>query len=188
MEQNERQSVLDHLNSSRDHLERLVEGLTEEQWRYSPGEGRWSIGQCIEHVTRVEKRIYGLIGTKLEENKPEPEKATLEQKAKDAFVARVMPDRSARRNAPEPAMPTGAWASGRELFADFQKMRHNTTEFAQSTQRDLRTFFIPHGFFGETDCYQWLLLLGLHAARHAKQIEEIKATPGYPAGAAAVAN
>jgi hypothetical protein len=180
MEQNERQLVVDQLNSSRDHLGRLVEGLTDAQWRYSPGEGRWSIGQCIEHVTRVEKRINGMIGKKLEENTQEPAKATAEQKAKDADVIRMLPDRSVPRKAPEVAQPIGEWTDAGALFADFQATRHNTTEFASTTQGELRNFFLPHGFFGEVDCYQWLLMLGLHATRHAQQIEEIKAAPGYP--------
>jgi len=188
MEQYERQLAIDELNASRDHLERLVEGLTEEQWRYSPAAGRWSIGQCVEHVTCVEKRIYGLIGTRLDENHPEPSKATPEQKAKDEEVKRVLPDRSFPRNAPAAVQPAGDWAEGRELFADFQKTRQNTTEFARTTTGDLRNFFIPHGLFGDMDCYQWLLMLGLHATRHARQIEEIQAAPGYPKNSAAASN
>ncbi|HWF07976.1 MAG TPA: DinB family protein [Bryobacteraceae bacterium] len=180
MEAHERQSVVDQLDSSRDHLTGLIAGLSAEQWRFSPAEGRWSIGQCVEHVTRVEKRVFGLIGKKLQENNPEPAKATPEQKAKDAEVARLIPDRSIPRNAPEPALPTGAWSHGGELVADFEKTRQGTAEFARTSQGALRHYFIPHALFGELDCYQWLLALSLHGLRHARQIEEIKAAPGYP--------
>jgi hypothetical protein len=180
MEAQERQTVVDQLDSSRDDLGSLVAGLTAGQWRFSPGEGRWSIGQCVEHVTRVERRVFGLIGKKLEENNPEPAKATPEQKAKDGEVARLIPDRTIRRNAPEPAQPVGEWSDGSELVADFEKTRQGTTEFARTTQGALRNYFIPHALFGELDCYQWLLALSLHGVRHARQIEEIKAAPGYP--------
>lgn len=181
MEQHERETVIDQLDATRDHLHRLTDGLTPAQWRFSPGEGRWSIGECIEHVTIVEKRVFGLIGKKLAENNPETVKATPEQRAKDGDVARLIPDRSIARTAPEPARPTGGWTDGGELVSDFHNTRGVTTEFARTTQDNLRCFFIPHALFGELDCYQWLLALSLHGARHAKQIEEIKSSPGYPA-------
>lgn len=119
-------------------------------------------------------------GSSIEENNPEPAKATPEQKAKDDEVARLIPDRSIPRNAPESAQPAGHWSDGSELVAGFEQTRRGTTEFARTTQGELRHYFIPHGLFGELDCYQWLLALSLHGLRHARQIEEIKATPGYP--------
>jgi len=30
------------------------------------------------------------------------------------------------------------------------------------------------------ECYQWLLFLGLHCERHVRQLEEVKADPGFP--------
>jgi hypothetical protein len=179
MEQNERQLVIDRLNSSRERLGNLTASLTAEQWRFSPGEGRWSIGECVEHVTRVEKRVFGLVEQKLAEN-PEPAKATPEQKAKDDEVARLVADRSTPRTAPEPARPTGEWSDASELVDDFEKTRRATTDFTLTTRDNLRNYFIPHGVFGELDCYQWLLLVSVHGARHAEQIEQIKAAPGYP--------
>jgi hypothetical protein len=32
----------------------------------------------------------------------------------------------------------------------------------------------------EADAYQWLLFLSAHTERHTKQIEEVKATAGFP--------
>ena len=34
---------------------------------------------------------------------------------------------------------------------------------------------------GEVDAYQGILFLSAHTERHTKQIEEVKATTGYPA-------
>jgi hypothetical protein len=179
MEKQERQLVLDQLAASKARLLELVDGLTPDQWTFRPAEGRWSIGECMEHVVRVETRVLGIIGTKLAEGAPEPEKRDPAH-AKDAVVAQGVPDRTARREAPEPVRPTGQWPGPDELLAEFRKTRQRTTEFAATTQADLRSYFHPHGGFGELDCYQWLLVLSLHGSRHAQQIEEIKAASGFP--------
>jgi uncharacterized damage-inducible protein DinB len=179
MEERERRLVLDQLTSSREQLLGLVDGLTPRQWAFRPGEGRWSIGECLEHVVRVENRILGLIGKKLDEGLPEPEKQDPAH-AKDALVAQTVPDRTIRRQAPEPVRPTGQWPHSSELLAEFRNTRQRTSEFTAATQSDLRGYFLPHMALGELDCYQWLLVLSLHGFRHAQQIEEIKAAPGFP--------
>jgi hypothetical protein len=179
MEQHERQLVQDQLAASETRLLELVDGLTPDQWKFRPGEGRWSIGECVEHVMRVEDRVFGIIAKKLAEDKPEPEKRDPAH-AKDAVVAQGVPDRTTRREAPEPVRPTAQWPGADELLAEFRKTRQRTAEFAATTQSDLRSYFHPHGGFGELDCYQWLLVLSLHGSRHAQQIEEIKAASSFP--------
>ncbi len=128
---------------------------------------------------RVENRVLGFIGKKLQEGTPEPERQDPSH-AKDALVAQALPDRTVRREAPEPARPTGQWADADELLGEFRKTRQRTTEFAATTRGDLRSYFFPHAALGELDCYQWLLVLSLHGGRHALQIEEIRAAPGFP--------
>jgi uncharacterized damage-inducible protein DinB len=187
METHERQLVLDQLAASQAQLLELVDGLTEDQWTFRPAEGRWSIGECLEHVVRVENRVLGVIEKKLAEGKPEPEKQDPAH-ARDAVVAQGVPDRTIRREAPEPVRPTGQWPDADELLAEFRKTRQRTAEFAATTQSDLRSYFHPHGGFGELDCYQWLLVLSLHGSRHAEQIGEIKATSGFPRPAASPAS
>ena len=178
MEERERQLVVDQLTDSRERLLELVDGLTAEQWTFRPAEGRWSIGECLEHVMRVENRVLGLIGKKLNnEDAPAQESGRVD----DTIVAKAVLDRSVARQAPEPVRPTGQWPDSNELLAEFCKTRERTTEFAATTEGNLRGYFIPHMAFGELDCYQWLLVLSLHGSRHARQIEEIKASAGFPA-------
>jgi hypothetical protein len=179
MEEQERTVLLKQLVVSRDRLLELVAKLTPEQWAFRPAEGKWSIGECIEHIMRVENRMMGLIGNKVSEGAPDPEKRDPAH-AKDALIAQIVPDRSARREAPEPARPIGQYPDPNELLAAFRKTRERTSLFAATTQVDLRGYFHPHMALGELDCYQWLLVLSLHGSRHAQQIEEIKATQGFP--------
>ncbi len=178
MEEHERQLVAEQLAASRERLLALVEGLTREQWTFHPGDGRWSIGDCLEHIAIVENRVFGLIETKLA-GAPEPEKRD-PAKAKDAFLANAVPDRASRREAPEAVRPAGLWLDPAELIAGFETARARSAQFAAGTGADLRSYFLPHAAFGDLDCYQWLLLLSLHGERHARQIEEIKADPAFP--------
>jgi len=182
MEEHERQLVVDQLTASQARLLELADGLTAEQWTFRPAEGRWSIGECLEHVIRVEKRILGVIEKKLNEEIPVQDRT----RVGDALVAKAIPDRTVRREAPEPVRPTGQWPDPTELLAEFRKTRQLTTEFATATQGDLRGYFIPHMALGELDCYQWLLVLSLHGFRHAQQMEEIKASAGFPRATASL--
>lgn len=178
MDDRERQLVVDQLTASRERLLELVHGLTEEQLAFSPAAGRWSIGECLEHVTRVETRVLALIEKKLAGASPET--GQREARVDDALIKKALLDRTVGRNAPENARPTGQWANSGELFAEFLKTRQRTSEFAATTQADLRSYFHPHGALGELDCYQWLLVLSLHGSRHGQQMEEIRAAAGFP--------
>jgi hypothetical protein len=181
MQEHERQLVVNQLTASRERLLELSHGLTAEQWTFRPAEGRWSIGECLEHVMRVENRILALIGKKLKDDAPSEATSRVD----DALVLKGVLDRSVAREAPEPVRPTGEWPDPNELLAEFGKTRQRTTEFASTTQGDLRRYFIPHMAFGELDCYQWLLVLSLHGVRHARQMEEIKAATEFPRAASA---
>lgn len=178
MDERERSLVLEQLAASREQLFGLVEGLTTEQWAYRPAEGRWSINECLEHVTRVENRVFGTITAKVAEGAPEP--ARPEVSGKDEAVQKVVLDRMTTRQAPEAARPTGLWLDA-QLLEEFGRTRQRTIDFASITDSELRGYFITHMALGELDCYQWLLLLGLHGMRHAQQIQEVKRSPGFPA-------
>jgi hypothetical protein len=185
MNEQERELAVHHLAVSRVRLLGLVESLSAEQWVFHPGEGRWSIGDCVEHVTRVESRVMGFIGQKLEG--PPLAEIPASVREKDASLMKVVPDRTKRRQAPEAARPEGKCADGGQLLAEFLKTRTKSAQFAAETRADLRSYTHPHGAFGDLDCYQWLLLMGLHTERHARQIEEIKADAGFPAAAGSAA-
>ncbi len=179
MNDSERQLAADHLTASRERLLGLVSDLTPEQWTFHPGEDRWSIGDCLEHITRVETRMLGVIEKKIEE--PPLAAAAEAIREKDKLLLQAVADRSTRRQAPEAVRPTGQWPDAGALMAEFEKTRARTRQLVAETPADLRAYTHPHGGFGDLDCYQWVLLLGLHAERHARQIEEIKSDPAFPA-------
>ena len=183
MQEQERQVIIGHLNSSRNRILRVIDGLTPRQWAFRTAEGRWSIAECLDHVIRVEDRVRGLVANKLREGTPQPEQrlSAEELRDKDARISKGVVDRSVPRQAPEAMRPDGGPANSAELAAAFRATRERSAEFVRTIEGDLRSHFHAHGFFGEIDCYQWLILMGLHSARHAEQMEEVRASQNFPA-------
>jgi uncharacterized damage-inducible protein DinB len=176
MNERERQRVLEQLESSRTRIIGMLESLTPEQWAFQPESGRWSANEVLEHVVVVENRVLGFISEKTK-GEPDPVK---QSQAQDEMLAAALPDRTNKRQAPAVAHPSGQWP-GAQALSEFENTRQRTIDFVSKCPQNLRHYFQPHGAFGELDCYQWVVLLALHADRHGMQIEEVKAAPGFPA-------
>jgi hypothetical protein len=179
----ERELIVEHLAQSRERLVLTIEGLTGEQRSFRPAGDRWSIADCIEHITVVESNVLRNIQQVLQ-SPPEPHHQD-EVRGKDEIILERVPSRQRRLKGPAEMMPQGRWPDFEELVRQFEAARERTVRFSAVTQADLRNHFFPHPFLGLLDCYQWLLLLGAHCERHVRQIEEVKADAGFPAGQAA---
>lgn len=178
MDAKERQFVVEHLAQSRERLVLTIEGLSDEQRNFRPGEDRWSIADCVEHVTVVESSVLGSIQKVLQT--PPEEALRSEVQGKDQLILERVPARERRVKGPAEAMPQGRWPEFEELVRQFEATRERSVRFSAVTQADLRNHFFPHPFLGLLDCYQWLLFLGAHCERHVRQMEEAKADPLFP--------
>jgi DinB superfamily len=174
----ERQRAIAHLEETRDRLMHTIRARSREQFQYKPSADCWSIAENFEHLIFVEGRILAGIDRALQKGSTVP--CALDD---DTLMRRVV-DRTARRKGPDALAPTGRWPQER-LVLEFQAVRNRSLEFAKTTTAELRKHSYPHPFFGELDCYQWLLVIPLHGERHRLQIEEVAATPGFPRAAIA---
>ena len=177
----ERERLTRYLAASREKLLLLVKGLSAAELDYKPAPDRWSAAENIEHITVVENIVFGRVTSALGSS-PDPSKRGAWEGRDDAIVHEVE-SRVKRLQAPELGLPKGRWAHD-ELFRQFEATRQRTSDFATSTTAAPRSHVFPHPFFGELDCYQWMLLMGAHCIRHTAQIEELMATPGFPRAAA----
>jgi hypothetical protein len=175
----ERQVVLDLLKSSEAKLLELTAGLSGAQWHFQETPERWSIAGILEHMIVFEDFIRGVIQDLLAQP-PEPERAAGVAE-KEPLVMAIGHARERKIGARDAMIPRGRWTDMQEMLAEFRKRRARTLSFAAETQADLRSRFFAHRTLGDLDCYQWLLVLGQHGARHALQIEELMAHPDYPA-------
>jgi hypothetical protein len=184
VEKTDRDRLLEHLAESREFLLHTVDNLTPEQRSFRPAEDRWSVADCIEHITVVEHGTLQRIQTILQGPPPDEPAPT---EGKDEMILDRVPARATRVKGPAQVMPTGRWPDFEELLRQFEAARERTLRFAAVTQADLRSRAFPHPFLGPLDCYQWLLFLAAHCERHAHQVEEVKSDPAFPRGLGASA-
>ena len=168
----ERQYLVNRLRQSRDRLSQSVADLPEELCRIRPSETSWSVIDCVEHIVIAEKAWHVRLQGRQPVNEPV-------DRAKDDLVVRVA-EPGEKRSAPERAQPRGKYATLADAVQEFCTARDQTVDFAERTAEDFRAFSVEHAL-GVFDIHQFLLLAAAHAERHAKQVEEIRASAAYRA-------
>jgi uncharacterized damage-inducible protein DinB len=165
----ERTEIVENLERSRQEFMAAVAGLTEAQARARPDPERWSVLDCVEHVTTVEQRFLGWLeaAKKLDEPRVDKEKEA-------GLMARI-PDRSTRAKSPEAALPTGRFATLQQALEQFNRGRTRSVEFAQDRCDDLYCLASEHPRFGPMNGVEFLIIIAGHSRRHAAQILETRA-------------
>ena len=153
-------------------LLKSIEGLSEAQWNYKPAPDRWSVAEVLEHITAAEPVIRDMAVKSLET--PAGEGSN-----KDDLVLTAVVDRSKKFKAPEPLIPTHKFAAPADAVAAYRKERAETLKLAAS-DADFRAHGSEHFLFGPLDSAGWVLFLSAHSERHTLQIEEVKASEGFP--------
>ena len=174
----------DDLNRATDHLKKTTadflaatEGLSAEQWTFKPAPDRWSAAEVVEHIAATEDALFGLIQGQVMTAPARTEPADV--KEIDDFILQAIPDRSAKRQAPEPLRPTARFGSGPESVNHFKESRARTLAFLTGT-KDLRDHVTDSPLGHKLDAYQWVLFISAHCERHTKQLNEVKADPNFP--------
>lgn len=178
----EREALIKELQKSEQVFLKAIAAVTAAQAKFKAAPDRWSVLECAEHLALTEPFLFGLAlqtATKTEVKPDLSKRAAADVSAADQKVAARVVDRTQKAKAPEPATPTGKFATLEAATAAFRAERAKTIEYVRTTQHDLR----GHGFAlgpETSDAYQLLLLLAGHTERHSAQIDEVKASPGYP--------
>lgn len=176
--QQERDSLLKHLDQTRQAFLESISGLSDAQWTFKAGPDRWSIAEVAEHIAVSETTIRELVTDKIMKSPAVPREPN---PVPDEKLLASLLDRTSRFQAPEMLKPTNRWASRDALTKDFIAAREKTAAYVKTTTDDLHAHGAPHPVFKMLDGYQWVLLLSGHSGRHTAQIEEVKTSAGYPA-------
>jgi len=142
----------------------------------------WSISDVVHHVSLVDEANAKLTSNMLKRARtnplpPDTSPDGSEIHSMDEVFARMG---AAKFQAPEFVAPHSNSVIGESLAkleASRERMLANVN---QLDGFNLSGLTYPHPFAGELNAYQWVLMAGAHEARHAEQIERMKAQPGFP--------
>ncbi len=171
----DREKGVKYLEQTRDAVVAATKGLSEAQWKFKAAPDKWSAAETLEHIALGEDYMFGYVENKVMTSPPGA--ADRDITKLDALVLSMVPDRTNKRQAPPPLVPTGKWTPS-EALDHFLKSRAVTIEYMKTT-KDLREH-VAESPLGMLDGYEWLLFIGAHSERHTKQILEVKADAGFP--------
>jgi uncharacterized damage-inducible protein DinB len=177
MTQAERAYLIDQLEQSKKGVLASIAGVSDGQWTFKPAPNVWSLQECAEHIVLAESYFFGAAQQALKTTavaRPEASNATQDQK-----LVAAAKDRTTKRKAPEPIVPSGKFATAQDAVRAFTEVRDKSIAYVKSSNDELRTH-VSKGPAGDLDAYQFLLLMAAHSVRHTEQIHEVQADPDYP--------
>jgi hypothetical protein len=174
----ERKYAVDYYQKTKANLLADVKGLSANQLNWKADTSRWSIYQCTEHIALAETMIWQWVQSF--NNQPATPQKRAEVKVTADQIITMLSDRSHKFHAPEQLVPVAQFPNEDAALAAFINRRDSTIHYITTTQDDLKDHFMTGGPIGTIDCYQGLIFLAAHSARHTLQIEEVMATPGFP--------
>ena len=174
----ERENAVKSLKETKSNLLQSLKNLSDAQVNFKASPERWSIKECVEHITLAEKGLWQMEEASLKAAAT-PEKRS-EVKITDDGLMKIITDRSQKLTAPEPFRPEKyKVAELSDVVKDFTAERNELIEFVKKTDDDMRNHMVTMPF-GTIDSYQLLLMISGHCNRHTQQINEVKADPNYP--------
>jgi hypothetical protein len=163
--------------------------LTRPQFNWRPTSGpTWSVGQCVDHLTRANALYLDAVGAALERARPRPATAPLTARANLLgrwMIASLEPPPTRRLVAPRPIQP--APQSDYDVDATLRRFDDtlvrlaavvprawtidpNRTRFKNPLLKNLPLFNITAA----------LQILTAHSRRHLWQAEQVRARPDWP--------
>ncbi len=134
-----------------------LDGLSDEQLDFSPGEGEWTVREVCRHVAQAVPQVTKAVG-KLADGTALPD---VDSRA----IARMIDD-------------PGDFATLRNRVSTaLEDCAESVDRLAENPDLSLRS---AHPFFGSLNCRGWVAFNIMHANLHRRQIQRIKASPGYP--------
>jgi uncharacterized damage-inducible protein DinB len=167
----------DILSQSLNKFNASINNLSEAQLNFRPEPNKWTIAECIEHITLAELEFIKI----LEREMQKPANPDLRNKIniQDDEIQPKMTSRKWKAKSPEIFNPSNKFTNTNDAITAFQKQRTQTILYVESTKDDLRNHFWKHPLTGKIDLYQTLLLMSAHLERHIEQIENVKLTKGF---------
>jgi hypothetical protein len=170
MTDGDRQRLLAHFEMTEAWLVSELAGLSPAQLTFKMTPESWSISEVVEHLAIAEPQYWQQLMDAVKQPVSAEKGATT-----DAAILWYGIDRTRRDKTGDARVPHGAYPNAKASLAAFRTLRATMKRYGDTTQEDLRG-----KRFGESDSYQWFLMISTHSQRHILQIREIKADAKYP--------
>lgn len=172
----DRKFAVDHLNKTRADLIAAVQGLSDAQLNFKPAPDRWSVLECVQHITLSSQGIFAMA----QQTAKVPNDSNFKSMVSDSMFITMIEDRSHKFQAAEPFKPVHSpYKTLDETLKAFNAGRDSVINYVQTTNDDLRNHIAAMPF-GKIDAYQVVLLISGHTNRHTQQLNEVKADPNFP--------
>jgi enoyl-CoA hydratase/carnithine racemase/uncharacterized damage-inducible protein DinB len=158
------------LEADRRGLIAAVERVPEADRGRPPAEGRWSVGQVLEHLIAVERSVTKLMTIRGREPIP-PDNPPPIPRASERVASLRRRDR--RIEVPDQLRPAGTMTVA-EALAALSETRAALLDAARAADPEAlarRTYH--HAVLGRLALVDWLAFIAHHEARHTAQIDEI---------------
>ena len=173
----DRASAVAYLEKTKAGVIAAAKGLSDTQLNFKPAPERWSVAQVLEHIASAEDMFMGMVHEQVMKSPARTDGEDV--KAIDQMVLTAIPDRTQKRSAPEPLVPTNRYGSAKTAVEHFTESRGKTIAFLKET-KDLRDHAMDSPLGKKLDGYEWILFAAAHSERHTKQMLEVKADPNFP--------
>jgi hypothetical protein len=161
-------AIVKNLAHAQAGLLRAADDVSADQWKTSPGAGRWSASEVVCHLIIVERAVVRGVD-KLLEKAPKP----LPFYKRFHIPMAIVESGLIRRKSPFPIEPQMIRGK-EEMLAELREVRERTLAFLGETmERDLSKYHMPHAFLGTLNACEWFQLIASHELRHTKQIKGI---------------
>ncbi len=178
LSQKEKKYAIGLMKNTRDEAIKATKNLSEAQLNYKASPEKWSVKECIYHITGAEKLLWTAFENTMKAA-ANPEKRA-EIKVTDEQLVQMIQDRSSKFQASEPIQPNNTgFNSIIAAMEDFKKQRGDHIKYIKNTTEDLRNHVVQMPF-GWVDCYQLCLFIAGHSDWYTQQLNEVIANPGFP--------
>lgn len=170
MTKEERNELLNHLQTSRIDLLNLITDINDKDFMKKPSDDIWSIAEVIEHLVLIDESLYKTILHKAE-NIPD----TIPETTPNGKILHIVPNpKYGKVVAPKHITPQTIYTSKQEAIAAFNKSRDTIEAFATTTNLPLERIAFRHFSLGLLNGKNWLVFIAAHCQRHIYQIRNLK--------------
>ncbi len=158
-----REAIREAVDEGHDGLVSVLDGMSDEQAKFKPSPDVWSVMEVLQHAATAEREVARLCATLARGETYERLGAEGEEASTQDGISRM------QFGSLDEARSAAESAHG-ELIAFIDSL---------SPKTDVETRF-KHFIFGALNCQEWAVFQRVHDGDHERQVEQIKAAPGFP--------